>query len=118
VPRIGLHHLSLRARLGENVDRCATEPDQDGKRSDHASKRLSRFIRETCGVGVDPLVKPDHSFRHAFGSEMVKVGVDELIIDYIEGHRPPGRKTSRKYLEYDFAHLAAELGKMRNPLAL
>ncbi len=54
--------------------------------SKNVGEYLARWVRE---IGVDdPLVQPNHGWRHRFKSQARKCKMDPEIRDYIQGHAP------------------------------
>lgn len=88
-----------------------------GKRSEIATKRLGRWLREKVGV-TDRRVTAAHSWRHWAKDALRRAGVPEEAQDDFLGHDDDGRASRSYGVGYRAmpAGLFAHISKMRAPL--
>ena len=53
-----------------------------------AKQQLQRFAREALGIQPNSGLQPNHAWRHTFKTIGFEAGIDERVLDAIEGHAP------------------------------
>lgn len=53
-----------------------------------AKQQLQRFAREALGIEPNSGLQPNHAWRHTFKTIGFEAGIDERVLDAIEGHAP------------------------------
>jgi integrase len=72
-------------------------------------ERLATWVREEVGIS-DPSLQPNHAWRHRFKSMSFLVGIEERVVDVIQGHSPS--TTGRRYGKPPLKALAEAIGKL------
>ncbi len=72
-------------------------------------ERLAEWVRKDVGI-TDPGLKPNHAWRHTFKSMSYTLGIEERLVDAIQGHAP--KTTGRRYGKAPLAALAEAIGKI------
>ena len=72
-------------------------------------ERLAEWVRKEVGI-VDPAVQPNHGWRHMFKTRAFSAGVQERIVDAIQGHAPA--TVSRSYGSVPVPDMAKAIEKM------
>jgi integrase len=85
----------------------------DGRRGSNASKRMSRLVRHDLKL-ADPLIEPDHSWRHRF-STVCGLNIPDHRRKAIMGHSEPG--AAGKYGETPLLMAQQIIDGLPNPLA-
>lgn len=57
-------------------------------------ERLAQWVRKDVGI-ADADIKPNHAWRHTFKSLSYDAGIEERLVDAIQGHAP--KTTGRSY---------------------
>lgn len=73
------------------------------------SERLSKWVRETVGIS-DTGLMPNHAWRHRFKSLSYEWGMEERLVDAIQGHAPA--TVARAYGEVSLKAKAAAIGSI------
>ena len=84
-------------------------PDQDGRLADNASRRVMKFLRQTCRI-TDPR-KVYHSHRHSVVTILRDHGVREDVADVVVGH------AGKQYNHYPVGTLHEAVKKIPDPTA-
>jgi integrase len=72
-------------------------------------ERLAEWVRKEVGI-TDPDIKPNHAWRHTFKSLSYSAGIEERVVDAIQGHAPA--TTGRKYGKPCVSALAEAIAKV------
>jgi integrase len=118
---------SIRAEYGEGLAKPSRgfaeapqplfpmlKPDQDGRLSDAAGKRINPWLRETCGI--DHPMKSFHSWRHTVSSMLDKIPATKgALAHQLTGHAPPDE--AAKYKHYTLPEKAVAIDLLANPFA-
>jgi integrase len=72
-------------------------------------ERLAEWVRKEVGI-TDPDIKPNHAWRHTFKSMSYSAGIEERVVDAIQGHAPT--TTGRKYGKPSVSALAEAIAKV------
>lgn len=103
----------LVASLGEGpifYDPSAQRVDNEGSRHfKKVGERLAKWVREEVGI-ADPDIQPNHAWRHTFKSMSYDVGIEERLVDAIQGHSP--KTTGRAYGTASLAAKAEAINKI------
>ncbi len=100
--------------LGQTGTILGFPRDAKGRPSGTASKRIAYWMRKRVGI-LDKRKAPSHSFRHSFKDIARDNGVEEAIIDAIQGHA--SESEGRKYgLGYGIPTLHAAMANIRLPV--
>jgi integrase len=62
------------------------------ERAQNAGAKVGEWVRKVVGI-KDPLVQPNHAWRHRFKTVAREIGIDQEIRDAIQGHED-GRAAS------------------------
>jgi hypothetical protein len=84
----------------------------DGRRGSNASKRICRWIQKNLKL-TDPLLEPDHSWRHRFKTVFPDDAPDWQR-KAIMGHSEPG--AAGVYGEVGLRKAQSLINRLRNPL--
>jgi hypothetical protein len=87
--------------------------DFDGRRGANASKRMARWVHDDLEL-TDPLLEPDHSWRHRLENVCGTANIAERTIIAILGHAQPGSK--KVYREIPLTEARDALNSLRDPL--
>ncbi|QDM40619.1 tyrosine-type recombinase/integrase [Altererythrobacter sp. TH136] len=91
------------------------EPERqrvEGDSNRHFKKvgeRLAEWVRKEVGI-TDPGIKPNHAWRHTFKSISYSAGIEERVVDAIQGHSP--KTTGRRYGKPSVKALAEAIAKV------
>jgi integrase len=72
-------------------------------------EKLALWVRQEVGI-TDPGVKPNHAWRHYFKTLSYLVGIEERVVDVIQGHA--AKSTGRTYGKPPLKALAEAIGKL------
>ncbi len=72
-------------------------------------ERLAQWVRKEVGIN-DPDIKPNHAWRHTFKSMSYDAGIEERLVDVIQGHSP--KTTGRAYGSPSLAAKAEAIQKL------
>ncbi|BDW83730.1 integrase [Erythrobacter sp. Dej080120_24] len=72
-------------------------------------ERLAQWVREEVGI-KDTDIKPNHAWRHTFKSLSYDAGIEERLVDAIQGHAP--KTTGRAYGSPSLAAKAEAIKKI------
>lgn len=91
-------------------DPSAQRVESEGNRHfKKVGERLAQWVRNEVGI-TDPDIKPNHAWRHTFKSLSYDVGIEERIVDAIQGHSP--KTTGRAYGSPSLAAKAEAVNKI------
>ena len=92
-------------------DPSAQRVESEGSRHfKKVGERLAEWVRKEVGID-DPDIKPNHAWRHTFKSMSYDAGIEERVVDAIQGHAP--KTTGRTYGSVSLAAKAAAVAKIR-----
>jgi integrase len=86
----------------------AADGDVEGPRKG-LTNRLSEFVRSDVGV-VDPVVQPNHGWRHRFKTLSRRYGLDRDVVKAIQGHA--GAETSEEYGDSELEAMALNIDRI------
>lgn len=86
--------------------RIASESSRHFKK---VGERLAQWVRQEVGI-TDPDIKPNHAWRHTFKSLSYDVGIEERLVDAIQGHA--AKTTGRTYGSPSLVAKAEAIGKL------
>jgi integrase len=72
-------------------------------------ERLASWVRENVGI-KDPALQPNHAWRHTFKTLSYEAGIEERVVDAIQGHAP--KTTGRTYGKVPVKAMADAIGKL------
>jgi integrase len=84
--------------------------DSEGNRHfKKVGERLAAWVRTDVGI-KDPAIKPNHGWRHTFKTLSVDAGIEERIMDAIQGHAP--KTVGRTYGKVSIKAMAEAMAKL------
>lgn len=81
-------------------------PGEGNRHIKKVGERLAAWVRSEVGVD-DPAIKPNHAWRHTFKTRATTAGMQERVLDAIQGHSPAN--VSRSYGHVPLAAKAAAI---------
>ena len=91
------------------------DPDKqrvDSEGSRHFKKvgeRLASWVRSDVGI-KDPALQPNHAWRHTFKTLSIEAGIEERVVDAIQGHAP--KTVGRTYGKVPVKAMAEAIAKL------